>query len=414
MRKVTMKSGLNVLVVILGILWRLCASPAIIMVGTGYECQTIAAGVEGASFGDTVLIAPGTYYESDLQMKEGLSLKAETPGSVTVDGEGKGNPLIRIADKSRVEGLTLTGGENAIQAWEGGEFYVANCTITLNDRTGISCSQVSTPHVFNTIVSYNGYDGVHFDKGGTLEGCVITDNGSDGVYTAREMARIRNTIIARNGQDGLRIGTGGRATMINCLVVENARDGVTGKTTLIGCTVAYNLRIGFNTSEEGDWYIVNTIIFGNISTGLSGVPLSKTSHSLVQDNYGNYAGKNGNIWANPYFFNPVEGDFSLWWDSPCVDAGKWQAELTASVSRSGSDIEVGWSTGKDLAGNERLRGGAADMGAYEYQGTPPTFAIEASSDLITWQEVDEVSGFNWMEPLASGVEHRFYRVVLPE
>jgi len=80
--------------------------------GTG-DAPTIEAGFDSSAAGDTVLVACGTYYESELYIKSGVVLRSETgqPDCATIDGGG-GTILwcVNVDDATRIEGLTLTDG----------------------------------------------------------------------------------------------------------------------------------------------------------------------------------------------------------------------------------------------------------------------------------------------------------------
>jgi hypothetical protein len=75
---------------------------------------------------------------------------------------------------------------------------------------------------------------------------------------------------------------------------------------------------------------------------------------------------NGNIDADPHFVKPgcwdangvwIEGDYHLLYSSSCVDAG--------------DPNYIAEPNGTDLDGKPRVIGGRIDMGAYEFQNTPP-------------------------------------------
>lgn len=78
------------------------------------EAATIAAGLDSAAAGDTVLVACGVYVEHDLVLGSGVTLRSATgqPDCVTVDGQGLGRVLdcTNAAPGTRLEGITVTGG----------------------------------------------------------------------------------------------------------------------------------------------------------------------------------------------------------------------------------------------------------------------------------------------------------------
>ncbi|NNE44363.1 MAG: T9SS type A sorting domain-containing protein [Gemmatimonadetes bacterium] len=79
------------------------------------QAPTVAAGLDSAAAGDTVLVACGTYFESGLVLPPGVTLRSSTglPGCAVLDGGG----LARVLEVSgtgaetRIEGFTIQGGQ---------------------------------------------------------------------------------------------------------------------------------------------------------------------------------------------------------------------------------------------------------------------------------------------------------------
>jgi hypothetical protein len=84
--------------------------------------------------------------------------------------------------------------------------------------------------------------------------------------------------------------------------------------------------VGVRASAESSVEIINSIISGNTTADLVGVPSAAVSYSLIGDV--SFAGTNGNISADPLFVDAANGDYYLQSGSPAVDTGDPQADFS--------------------------------------------------------------------------------------
>ena len=148
---------------------------------------TIQAGIDAASYGDTVLVACGTYYEHSVSMKSGVCLTSETglADCVTIDAQGLGCVMFgyEVDTTSAVEGFTLTQGLGGMSLAFSSP-AIRNCTFRANTSSrggGISIIIYSSPTLTNctfegNIAEYGGGMECRTVSSPTLTNCTFEGN----------------------------------------------------------------------------------------------------------------------------------------------------------------------------------------------------------------------------------------------
>ncbi len=144
------------------------------------DYPTIQAAIDAASAGDTVLVAPGTYYES-IQMKSGVTIKGSGADVTIIHGDGSWFKYpdwaytVLGANDSTITGFTITGS-----------IY------------GIICYN-SSPTITNNVITCNRWHGIfNAQSSPTITNNVITGNGSRGIWSRNSSPTITNNIITGN------------------------------------------------------------------------------------------------------------------------------------------------------------------------------------------------------------------------
>lgn len=159
---------------------------------------TIQIGILSASAGDTVLVAPGTYYENIYFNGRPITVTSEGGPEVTIiNGSGIDTVVWFDSNETRetiLEGFTITNGEGRGGAWGYG---------------GGVCCYSSSPTIRNCIITGNnasvGGGGVcfyNYSLTPLLEHCTVTDNTAftgGGIFCSDfTSATISNCTITEN------------------------------------------------------------------------------------------------------------------------------------------------------------------------------------------------------------------------
>jgi predicted outer membrane repeat protein len=280
------------------------------------DAATIKAGVDSATAGDTVLVACGTYYERDIDMKSGVVLLSESGEAdcVTIDAE-RLNTVFTCADcdsPTIIKGFTIARGTPYMgnPGMAGGMaigyssgLVIENCNFVSNWTHyggGVYCVS-SSPTFINCLFRDN--------YGITEGGCLYCDNA----YPRLEGCVFLNN---RAGWGGGMFCTGGAAPVF------------------VGCTfhgnVAYEDGGGIYSNMDAAPVLERSVIANSLGGGAIVCEVEFFGPTLTCCNlYGNVGGDwvgyisdqlglNGNFSADPRFCDVLSGDFRVEDCSPCL------------------------------------------------------------------------------------------------
>jgi parallel beta-helix repeat protein len=305
------------------------ASGATINVPTvGYP--TIQAGIDAAVDGDTVLVADGTYTGDgnknlDFNGKAITVISENGPYTTIVDCEGEGPGFYFHSGEGQgsvVSGFTITNGKSVGITGAGIDISASSPVIRNNVIRNNQGWGIGTHGASNPLIQENS---IHDNSGGIeiwasqphITGNFIENNSGYGIETANTRTfTILNNIIAENGHNGVDFGI---------------PSGSSGSVVIINNTITANSAAGIYGNRDTNLTISNNIVTNNQDCGIFfdtsynwGTPNS--NYNDVWDNGGgNYcelaASGTDDISADPLFVDPANGDYHLWPNSPCIDAG---------------------------------------------------------------------------------------------
>ena len=339
------------------------AVPKTIRVDAG---GSVAAAVAQAKDGCEVVVAPGTYlFSSEIVLDKNITVRGETgiPGDVVFRAKGK-HRLVRLdAEGASLESVTVENGNiqnnTASYTKNGGGFYIGTYGGTVSNCVVRSCRV--------WIWGCEG-DGFYIEEGArsalvthtVVSNCVSdTSTASDSGNAATIKAgHVRNCLfcynsVTRNASNlthdyGTVKITGG--TLENCTVVGNRSFNCAG-VWATGNAAVRNCAIGLNVSDLVGNNAYAAVWAGDANCFTACIaPVYINGNCKVEAETATYAA-------------PQLGDFTLSGTSAAVEGG----------------LASAWMYGvTDLAGNDRIRGTAPDIGAYESNPNAFSAAVQAN------------------------------------
>ena len=395
------------------------------------EVPTIDQAVQFAQDGDTVLVAPGTYFGQISFLGKAITIASSGGADVTtLDGsifagqnEGPGSVL---------KGFTITHAANGAVLLSQSSPTIENNIISENAGCEGSAIEAlaSSAIIRHNVISNNtsGCNGnagaIHvlgFVGGGPTQilDNVITGNQSsfgngggisvsDGGFADITGNTIQNNSSGVNG-GGVAVGISAAANLIQNLITGNtAAQGGGGvwiaqdfSSQLINNTIADNNALSGSAvllESSGNVFIANNVITASNGGAAIGCSITALGGNFIfNDVFGVPGGSAydascgdrtsiaGNIAQDPQFINSSVGNYRLQSTSPAIDVGNnFAANNFGQTTVPDHDLD---GNGRILPGSPATCNGIIDMGAYEFtigpNGTPG--ALPSSFDFGTGQ-----------------------------
>ncbi|MBD3299758.1 MAG: hypothetical protein GF347_00210 [Candidatus Moranbacteria bacterium] len=188
-----------------------------------------------------VIILPGYYFQSDLTIKEGVSVDGIDPQKTYVSARNTDDTVFKMEHKTELLNISVMEGERGVLIKEDARALIWNCRVTKNEKDGIKIKKAD----------------VKDKKKVTISESVIDFNGWNGIYSEKRAFYLKNNLIYHNDGDGAEIAKKSKGYIEDTDFKKN--DGVGLKLTIdeseIGiedCNFKNNEKSGLEVRSKGD------------------------------------------------------------------------------------------------------------------------------------------------------------------
>ncbi len=307
------------------------------------DTPTIQSGLDLAQPGDTVIVACGAYYEHNLLMTSGVTLRSETGEADCVVIDAQQIDRVMLCEWTElgtaIIGVTFTGGNRPGSYGHGAGLLCEDSTLDLtncvfaNNYSGYGGGGAFTERSNLTITNCIFEDNEAYMHGGGLgchegeqeiSGCKFLSNiatDGAGLYCTHTSPKIDGCVFINN--DGMVFGGGifcisySSLVVTNCTLVGNSAHVGAGimvayesYPSLDNCIIAFNedgagVHVDYSVEVPSWAYMTCCDVYDNSEGGYSG---------LMEDQ----TGLNGNIANDPLFCDLEAGDLTVAMQSPCL------------------------------------------------------------------------------------------------